>query len=71
MNPFGRFRRSWRAASVRARMPSEFEPLARYNAEVARGIEHSPEWRSHMAELQSRFDRRARSLRGPAASPAS
>lgn len=34
----------------------EFEVLARYNAEVARGIQHTPEWCERMSELQHQFD---------------
>lgn len=30
--------------------------LARYNAEVARGIVHTDEWRSDMANLQQQFN---------------
>lgn len=37
-------------------MPREFDVLARYNAEVVRGIVHTPEWRAKMAELQERFN---------------
>lgn len=34
----------------------EFDVLARYNAEVWRGIQHTPEWRQRMVELQRLFD---------------
>lgn len=34
----------------------EVEALSRYNAEVARGIIHTPEHAARMAELQRRFD---------------
>ena len=37
-------------------MPGEFEVLARYNAERARGIVHTPEWDERMASLQAKFD---------------
>lgn len=30
--------------------------LARFNAEVARGIIHTDEWRAKMAEVQAQFD---------------
>lgn len=44
-------------------MPPEFEPLAVYNAEKARGIIHTGEWRQHMAELQQQFDEWAAGFR--------
>ena len=31
-------------------------PLATYNAEVARGIVHTPEWKEQMAKWQAMFD---------------
>lgn len=34
----------------------EFDTLARYNAETARGVQHAPEWRACMAELQRQFN---------------
>lgn len=34
----------------------EVEELARYNAEVARGIVHTTEWKAKMAEQQRRFE---------------
>lgn len=37
-------------------MPAKFEELAQYNAEVARGISHSAEWKARMAQLQEEFD---------------
>ncbi len=37
-------------------MPAEFEELAVYNAEVARGRQHTPAWQADMANLQERFD---------------
>ena len=37
-------------------MPQKFEALAVYNAEVARGIVHTPEWDARMADLQREFD---------------
>ena len=33
--------------------------LATYNAEVARGIVHTPEWKTLMAEAQAAFDAQA------------
>jgi hypothetical protein len=36
--------------------PYEFAQLAMYNAEVARGIVHTPEWKARMAHEQERFD---------------
>jgi hypothetical protein len=35
---------------------ADFSTLARYNAERARGIMHTPEWQAEMAAFQSRFD---------------
>jgi len=35
---------------------SQWNELATYNAEVARGIVHTPEWQHRMAELQADFD---------------
>jgi hypothetical protein len=37
-------------------MPGKFDVLAAYNAEVARGIVHTPEWDAKMAGLQREFD---------------
>lgn len=37
-------------------MPDKFEALAQYNAEVWRGLVHTPEWSAQMAELQREFD---------------
>ena len=37
-------------------MPQKFEVLAVYNAEVARGIVHTPEWDARMAALQAEYD---------------
>lgn len=39
--------------------PDSFEMLAVYNAEVARGIMHTPEWQARMAGLQRKFDAQA------------
>ena len=39
--------------------PVSFETLAAYNAEVARGIVHTPEWDAQMAGLQREFDAQA------------
>ena len=39
------------------KMPYEFEALARFNAERARGILHTPEWIEEMAIQQERFNR--------------
>ena len=36
--------------------PSSLDKLAAYNAEVARGIVHTPEWDERMARLQAEFD---------------
>lgn len=36
----------------------EIETLGRYNAEVSRGIVHTPECAARMAEMQRRFDLR-------------
>ncbi len=35
---------------------TDIDVLGRYNAEISRGIMHTPEWQAKMAELQSRFD---------------
>lgn len=35
---------------------TEVDILARYNAEVAQGIQHTPDWQQRMADLQRRFD---------------
>ena len=35
---------------------SALDELAAYNAEVARGLVHTPEWDERMAALQARFD---------------
>jgi hypothetical protein len=37
-------------------MPAEFETLAVYNAERARGIVHTAEWDAAMVALQCRFN---------------
>lgn len=42
----------------------EFSDLARYNAERARGIVHTPEWRARMAHQQERFDWKQRRAAG-------
>lgn len=34
----------------------KWAPLATYNAEVARGIVHTPEWKEQMAKWQAMFD---------------
>lgn len=34
----------------------QFQALANYNAEVARGIVHTPEWEEYMRTEQQRFD---------------
>ena len=36
---------------------SRWGDLATYNAEVARGIVHTPEWQLKMAEKQQRYNR--------------
>jgi hypothetical protein len=40
-------------------MDESFEALARYNAEVARGLVHTPEWAAEMARVQRAFDEQA------------
>jgi hypothetical protein len=45
-------------------MPDKFNPLARYNAEVARGIMHTPEWDAQMAALQREYDGEETDLAG-------
>lgn len=40
----------------RAKMPRQFVVLADYNAEVARGVQHTPERREQMAHLQAQFN---------------
>lgn len=40
--------------------PYEFNALAQYNAEVARGLVHTPEWKAKMANEQERFDWQSR-----------
>lgn len=45
----------WGRDSAGAGMPDKFEPLAIYNAEVSRGIVHTPEYRERMALLQLEF----------------
>lgn len=42
----------------------EFDDLALYNAERARGIMHTPEWQAKMAHRQSIFDWHQRSAAG-------
>jgi hypothetical protein len=37
---------------------SDFNTLARYNAEVARGIVHTPGWDERMIALKSQFNAR-------------
>jgi hypothetical protein len=37
-------------------MPPRFQPLATYNAEVGRGIMHTPEWDASMAALKREYD---------------
>lgn len=43
-------------AARSGRMDPRFAPLATYNAERARGILHTPEWRAEMATLQAEWD---------------
>lgn len=45
-----------RLEEQREQAPTEFDPLARYNSEVARGLVHTPEWQAEMAVLQQRFN---------------
>jgi selenocysteine lyase/cysteine desulfurase len=47
-------RRRIRLAPVEP-MPSKFGALARYNAEVHRGVTHTPEWETRMAALQAEY----------------
>ena len=51
----------WREAFLGS-MPAryEYDYLATYNAEVARGIVHTDEWKARMREEQRRFDDRNR-----------
>lgn len=41
-----------------ARERAEYEQLAIYNSEVARGIQHTLEWRLKMVEIQARWNAR-------------
>lgn len=34
----------------------DYDALARYNAERARGIVHDPQWVARMAQIQASFD---------------
>lgn len=36
---------------------SRWDALAQYNAEVARGLVHTDEWKAKMAAEQEKFDR--------------
>jgi hypothetical protein len=47
---------------VSALSERDIDALGQYNAEVARGIAHTPEWRERMAELQTRFDAERRAM---------
>lgn len=38
------------------RWQPDFDTLARYNAEVSRGIRHTDEWRRRMSTIQRAFD---------------
>jgi hypothetical protein len=40
----------------RSKEPYEFDDLARYNAEKARGLVHTPEWVKKMEAQQYRHD---------------
>lgn len=42
------------------RLSPEFDLLATYNAERARGLVHTPEWSERMARAQEKFDVEAR-----------
>ena len=42
--------RDWRLTE------NPWDTLARYNAEVARGLVHTDQWRIDMADLQRQFD---------------
>lgn len=46
----------WQMQDVPVISRREIEDLGRYNAEVARGIIHTPQHVERMAELQRRFD---------------
>ena len=39
-------------------LDQKFEVLARYNAEIARGLVHTPGWDLEMASLQREFSER-------------
>lgn len=45
------------------RRPSPFAVLFTYNAEVSRGIVHTPAWKARMAELQAEWDEDRESAR--------
>ncbi|MEU8040899.1 hypothetical protein [Streptosporangium sp. NPDC049078] len=49
----------------------EFDTLAQYNAERARGIQHTPEWQARMAELQAQFNAAYHGSASPTASSGS
>jgi len=38
------------------KMPDKFHALAQYNAEIARGIVHTAEWKHRMILLQREFN---------------
>jgi hypothetical protein len=44
--------------------PGEGDVLARYNAERARGIMHTPEWQEKMAEKMAELQERYEAARG-------
>jgi hypothetical protein len=44
-------------------MPRMFDPLARYNSEVSRGLVHTDEYRAQMVSLQALFDEWAEEAR--------
>ena len=43
---------------------SRFDELATFNAEVSRGIQHTPEKRDRMAAMQSEYNVKLESLPG-------
>ncbi len=53
MNILRFFQRKVRVESLPER---DFHSLATYNAEVSRGLVHTPEWKQEMAKLQHAYD---------------
>lgn len=50
-----------KGADIQWAPPFDVRDLAIYNAEVARGIVHTPEWKAKMAAEQERFNEWQRS----------